>query len=133
MVRPAEAPESIVGPQGPRFGLGVDPALLRVPRAPLDHLIRGTRFWETVYEWSVKSLYGGIDCGCARFFWKRKLIFSRAALQLMGHCHFWIGAVEMRSTFKKHPKFVRGTPHASSSCLQVSTGAQCRLWSLDRF
>ena len=68
MVRPAEAPESTVGPQGPRFGLGVGPALPRVPRAPLDHLIRDTRFWETVYEWSIKSLYGGIDCGCARFF-----------------------------------------------------------------
>ena len=68
VVRPAEAPESTVGPQGPRFALGVGPALPRVPRPPLDHLIRDTRFWETVYEWSIRSLYGGIDCGCARFF-----------------------------------------------------------------
>ena len=44
-------------PQGPRFGLGVGPALPRVPRAPLDHLIRDTRFWEIAYEWSIKSLF----------------------------------------------------------------------------
>ena len=64
---PRRPPNLPSGPRAPDSDWGWALHFPAFPE-PLDHLIRDTRFWETVYEWSIKSLYGGIDCGCARFF-----------------------------------------------------------------